>query len=235
MIRLLASNFLLALFAAYAQSGPTVMQLMEQAYDVAPSQISGAPDWVNTSPAGLPPRAKPAAEPSPEDLQNFLATRFHLAAHRETKQMPILVLKVADGGAKLQDWAPPLFWSNGKQATKDSDQPSKKLKIGRDGCPEIPPSGIFEMVSDVGDKQCIVANGETMPAFARLLSRQLNATVVNSTGIADRYDIRLHLSSHSATPEKVTEIEKQLGLKLESRNGLVSTLVIDHIEKPAEN
>jgi uncharacterized protein (TIGR03435 family) len=90
----------------------------------------------------------------------------------------------------------------------------------------------------------------TMANFARFLSLQLQAQIIDETGLDGLYDMTLNympeaqLSSMSARGDDLRDaapplrvaIEQQLGLKLEARKGPVKTLVIDHMERiPTEN
>jgi uncharacterized protein (TIGR03435 family) len=77
--------------------------------------------------------------------------------------------------------------------------------------------------------------------------------VVDQTGLKGAYDFSLRwapdengmlkssepVASNSQSPESsgpsiFTAIEEQLGLKLESKTVPLQTLVIDHVEKPAQ-
>jgi uncharacterized protein (TIGR03435 family) len=90
----------------------------------------------------------------------------------------------------------------------------------------------------------------TMANFARFLSLQLQAQIIDETGLNGLYDMTLNympgaqLASMSARGDDLRDaapplrvaIEQQLGLKLEARKGPVKTLVIDHMERiPTEN
>src|SRR6185312_14828090 len=70
----------------------TVFDLLRSAYELQGYQIVGASGWLNS--AGFDIQAKApagAGEPSREQvrkmLQSLLADRFHLASHRETRQL----------------------------------------------------------------------------------------------------------------------------------------------------
>ena len=79
------------------------------------------------------------------------------------------------------------------------------------------------------------------------LSRQLHRTILDETGLSGAYDFALQLPDgippgidnpappQSYEPAVSSAIEQQLGLKLEPRKASMEVLVIDHIEKPAEN
>jgi len=87
--------------------------------------------------------------------------------------------------------------------------------------------------------------------FAATLSGRLGRPVIDVTGLKGTYNFSLRLDvleglNNGDTDNKVkagdwssssifTDIEKQLGLKLESDKAPVVTLVIDHAERPSEN
>jgi uncharacterized protein (TIGR03435 family) len=72
------------------------------------------------------------------------------------------------------------------------------------------------------------------------LGSAVNRTIVDKTALDGRYDIDLTWTPElsSTAPEAVsifTALQEQLGLKLESAQGPVEVLVIDHVERPTEN
>ena len=73
-------------------------------------------------------------------------------------------------------------------------------------------------------------------ALADITSRP----VIDKTGLSGLFDIHMEypedgLSPDSPGPSIFTEIQLQLGLKLESTKGPAKVLVIDHVEKPSAN
>jgi hypothetical protein len=73
----------------------------------------------------------------------------------------------------------------------------------------------------------------------------LDRPVVDRTGLNGTYNVRMaympNIPSSRGTepaPEDIsvfTEVEVQLGLKLEAQKGMVEVLVVDRLEKPSEN
>jgi len=77
-------------------------------------------------------------------------------------------------------------------------------------------------------------------AFAALLSSQMEATVVDQTGLGGVYDIDLHFApentSDSKWPAFSTALKEQLGLVLYSRRVEVNTLEVEHADdEPTPN
>jgi uncharacterized protein (TIGR03435 family) len=96
----------------------------------------------------------------------------------------------------------------------------------------------------------LMLRGQTMSAFANLLTRLLDRTVTDRTGLAGGFDadaqfdpeglpgmLQLRPEERPAkdAPSLDTVIREQLGLRLESTRGPVDVLVIDHVEKPSED
>src|SRR5579863_1167750 len=77
--------------------------LIQSAYGVQSFQISGGPDWMDST--GFDIEAKAAGNPSRSQvwlmLQSLLEDRFHLKVHRETRMMPVYALAVAKDGPRL--------------------------------------------------------------------------------------------------------------------------------------
>jgi uncharacterized protein (TIGR03435 family) len=78
-------------------------RLIAEAYNLQPYQISG-PAWLEDDEFDV--QAKAAGPAAPDQLrtmlQALLTERFHLATHRESKEMRVFEITVAKGGPKLQ-------------------------------------------------------------------------------------------------------------------------------------
>jgi uncharacterized protein (TIGR03435 family) len=83
----------------------------------------------------------------------------------------------------------------------------------------------------------------SMTRFAEVLSRQTDVPVVDRTGLAGVFNLRLSWRPENARatdeamerPALVDAVQQQLGLRLEARKMPIEVLVIDHAEKPSEN
>jgi uncharacterized protein (TIGR03435 family) len=137
---------------------------------------------------------------------------------------------------------------------------------GSDSVPQPPPfpPGRFPMMmmTPAGARWRVV--DQTMDEFASRLQGMVGRPVRNATGLTGKYDFELSFTPSAgqslmpggpamhmpppgspdgagAAPEDPGQtifaaLQDQLGLKLESKNGPVDTLVVDHIEKtPTEN
>jgi bla regulator protein blaR1 len=225
--------------AGFAANGVSLQELIRDAYGVQDSQISGGPDWLKSErfdieakiPAALADElrnADPAqVHPDPHAmLRALLADRFKLAVHRESKELPVYVLSIAENGPKLQEAKPGEI---GPVAT-----------IGRGG-----PAGDGRMMMGQG---MLTAQAMPIAEFARMLSVQLRRPVLDKTGLTARYDISLQWApgptqvpdpdaaeKDNAIPVAsasalTATIEQKLGLKLQPQESMVETIVIDHAE-----
>jgi bla regulator protein blaR1 len=228
----------------------TLQTVIGAAYGVQPDLISGAPDWVSTEKfdidVKLPDSAVGDASKNPGGigiqqlhlmLQALLADRFKLTLHRETKDLPIYELVVAEGGPKLKEAGPAYMNPNGINGPEGALPLKAKFKMG--------PGELTDQ-------------GSTLADLVEQLSWQLGHTVLDKTGLTGNYDFSLRwtpgeseagmsklmggkLSSDSASasassgPSLFTAIQEQLGLTLQPQKAPMQVLVIDHVEQPAEN
>ena len=209
----------------------SAMILIQVAYGVSYTQISGVPDWVHSTRFDIHAQSDPSiddrlAKLSDEDatlekqrmLQNLLADRFKLKVHTTTKKLPAYALVLAKGVPKLH-----------KAATDDST-PAQ---------PNAPkPHPIEERPNALGTEY--IAHGASMELLAAHLTGQVGMTVLDKTGLPGSFDFTLQFSSgdrqaDSTWPSIYTALPEQLGLKLQSVKDPVSFLVIDQIEKPSAN
>lgn len=229
--------------------GPPMMLIMS-AFGVNPQQISGAADWLTSErydiEAKMDPTTADELSKLSEDqrraarqrmLQGFLAERFKLKVHQETKELPIYALVVAKNGPKLREAKPGDTYPNGIKGPE-----------GKSG------AGMM-----FGGREGLTAQAVPIADLVRHLSLQLGRSVIDKTGLAGKYDFTLkwapdEIQSSTFTgpesgppgpasaaladfsgPSLFTALEEQLGLKLESEKGSVGIVVIEHVERPSEN
>lgn len=222
----------------------TTKMLIQFAYNVRDFQLSGGPDWINSERYDIDAKISDSLVDEERNLtffqrqdlvrpmlQSLLSDRFGLKVIHETKQLPIYALVVAKSGSKLS-----------QKSLTPSGSPTASPRAST-----LHSTGmsVFTLVGPVS-------------AFADALSRlpELGRVVLGQTGLKGNYDFLLQWtptdpterptggdghgpanahSSDTSGPSIFTAIQEQLGLKLESREGPVRILVIDHVEKPSEN
>jgi uncharacterized protein (TIGR03435 family) len=191
--------------------------LLREVYGVEDDQIAGAPSWVNSEKYDIDAKVNEADVAKLQKLnidqrklmlQPLLADRFELKFHRGTKDLPLYALVIAKNGPKLQESNPD------------------------------DPNGLKGTQVRLMGRGHIKAQGISMAVFIHEMSRQLDRTVVDKTGLTGNYDFTLQWTPDEGEPSGPSifaAIQEQLGLKLESQKDGVEMLFIDHIEKPLEN
>jgi bla regulator protein blaR1 len=208
----------------------TLHQLIRLAYGVQDSQILSGPNWLNSAKYDVDAKIdSPVADGlnklSADDanlarlhmVQTLLADHFKLMLHRETKELPVYALVVADGGPRLQ-------------AAKPGDTYPDGIK-GPGGRPVG--TGYFEP-----EKGKIVFQGGPLSSLVQYLSDRLGQTVLDKTGLIGNYDFALQwapILPGASSPSILDAVHEQLGLRLEQQNAATEVLVVDRAEKPSEN
>jgi len=203
--------------------------------DNAPWWVADRFDIVANAPAGFAPQQ------GSKMLQSLLTERFKLVAHPGSKEFPIyaLVLARSDG-------------SPGPRMTRSQMDCSP-----RPG--ESSPCGLSHTAGRLAGR------GVAMVQLARLLPKHLGNTgrmfdreVIDRTGLSGRFDFTLEWTPdqvapgpaapsgppqfrpftsplESNAPRLLAALQDQLGLKLDSQLTPGPVLVVDKIERPAEN
>ncbi len=209
----------------YVATNVTLQNLIVNSYLIFDFQVQGAPGWANSDRFDVEGKAEgnPSRQQVRLMLRSLLADRFKLATHRETKEMPVYDLVVAKSGFKFKE---------GKC-------------VGEPG-PQNPCGG-----TSVSLRGEAIGRELSVKDFGDTLSSLLSRTVVDKTGLTEKYDFDLHWTPDGSTvrgpgdpdaplpdpngPSIFTALREQLGLELKSSKGPVEMLVIDHAEKPDAN
>lgn len=242
-----------------------VRQLVRLAYQLQDFLIVGAPDWANTDRFDIEGRFEPPPPgPPPQTprmllmLRTLLRDRFGMVARTETREMPILALRLvrADGrlGPQLKPAAVDCAALNAARGRGPAGGPPLD---GRGAPPPGTPFSLGERPA-CGDRMAfgqLLAGGLPMSRLAtQILSQLTGRVVVDRTGLTGGYDIDL---KWTPTPDQLppgppppgiepppidpngpslfTALQEQLGLKLDTERGPVDVLVIDRLQQPAEN
>jgi bla regulator protein BlaR1 len=218
----------------------TLRLIMQEAYQVQANQIEGPSDFLDSSTFDVQMKlAKSDAEGPPskqqmqevrEALRKLLAERTRLVLHAETKALSIYELEIGENGFKLEPTP---------VGEPDDMKGSGPVRIGTQQT---------RMKMAGNQVYAFAAQGISADDLAQLLSRQLGTPVVNKTGLQGRYAFNLNWSDgnrsstesgsssgNASAPSIFTAVQEQLGLKLEAQRAPMQVLVVDHVEKPAEN
>jgi uncharacterized protein (TIGR03435 family) len=218
----------------------TLRELIELAYQrhgFDRREVSGGPAWIDSERFDVTARA-PKDHVFERDgfprqtwlmLQALLADRFKLAVRTEAHELPVHALGRVDAGGPL---GPRLRRS-------DVDCAETMKALARGDRPARPDCGFAPYAGR------LVGTAVTIPSLASVLSGTLDRVVVDRTGLEGVFDVELEgvefrppgpsgpSNRPSDTKESVfTTLPKQLGLRLEARNGRVETIVVERAEKP---
>jgi uncharacterized protein (TIGR03435 family) len=199
-----------------------ISRLITYAYDVQDHQLTGGPDWVRTDRYEVAARAgrEVSATERRAMVKTLLEDRFKLHVRTERREMPILELRLARSDRRV---GPNLH-----------DCSSEKV-------PEKP------FTAPIGGAVAVSDCESGLTYLGTLASRQLQASVVNKTGLTGQWWFNLYFRSEPPTisavdpsKEKVNQdlpsftgaLQEQLGLKLERTRGPVPVVVIESVDRP---
>jgi len=200
-----------------------IRQLISQAFDVPADRIKGGPQWLDTegyailavppdaSRSRTAPQAHTSFTPTAEQrlmLQSMLMDRFSLRYHEETRPGSVYMLTRGRGKLRLDH-------------PKDS---------GRQ------PAFVLFMRGDIFDGETRGAN-VSMPIVAGRLGADLNASVVDETGLTGSYDFYVEPFAPENNDARFAAIGAmhRLGLNLKRASDSVKVIVIDNVERPTPN
>jgi uncharacterized protein (TIGR03435 family) len=199
-------------------SSVTLEECLTAAYETSTYQIVGPASLKSERYDIIATTGRPAPDGELRAmLKNLLADRFKLRAHLETRELPAYRLVATRNGPKLTRAA--------------SDQPE----------------------GYVLDGGAVVFHGTSMAAFAEYLSHRgpVGSPVLDGTGINGLFDFKLNL--FEVRPDMpldalkrayyewdqgssiFTDLQEQLGLRLQPEKAPFSVVVVDFVAKPSED
>jgi uncharacterized protein (TIGR03435 family) len=218
---------------------------------VAPGQgvpILGGPAWISSERYDITAKWNAAPIDGPRSIQSIekaesemnlmlrtlLERRFQLRLHRETRDLPVYDLTVANAG-KLKR-GPCVTFDPDNLATQPGQPPPDYCGASRLGR-----RGVDWTLDGTGMKMSQLADTLSFLIASR--------TVIDKTGFAGTFDAHLRwtpgpgefgagqvpASPDDAAESVFTVLQEQLGLKLRTGRGPVEVLVIDSAEKPSAN
>jgi uncharacterized protein (TIGR03435 family) len=191
----------------------TALDVIANAYSVKDYQVAG-PNSLKADRYEIVART-----PSPSGdaqikamLQTLLAERFKLVVHHETKDLSAYTITQGKNGTKLRA-------SQGGRENSLSFQGNK-----------------------------LAFRSYSIAALAKFLSSlpSIDHPVVDATGLEGNFDFEISIDAEGNGPDAMkramlewaslfTDLDQQLGLKVEARKGPIDTIVVDRIEKPTPN
>jgi uncharacterized protein (TIGR03435 family) len=202
----------------------TLGELIGAAYGVKRYQISG-PDWIvgNSSSVtfdivATAGKAVPVEE-TVRMLRPLLAERFHLAIHRETRELPVFALLVAKGGPKVKD---------------PGDGGERSMRPDNDGGLFFQNYSMIDLADWFTGLPSIDRPVIDHTSFAGSFS--FHANLFGVAKGADPGDVKRSMVGPDAVDTLRAALPEQLGLKLEAQKAPIEILVVDHADKvPTEN
>jgi uncharacterized protein (TIGR03435 family) len=217
--------------------------------------LSGGPDWVRTDvwdvvaaiPEGVFTNAPALSDPVLQQmLKTMLAEKFGLAMRRETRDIPVYLLKVGKDGPKFNGIDP-------MANNQDPDRGPVRRMIGPDGKrmrvpvdQAPPPDGEITGISNFQ----VSARNASMANLASHLFGLDGRPVIDRTGLTGRYDFhyldqdrrRGSITFTNGVPDSLPDVGglnralvKEIGLELEEARMPFDVWVIERAEKPSEN
>jgi uncharacterized protein (TIGR03435 family) len=199
----------------FTAQATTVKFLLEWAYGILPAQHSGGPAWMGSDRFDIVAKAPGNATDREMKVmaQTLLAERFKLKFHRETNEMPVVVVS-------LGKTEPKLF------PAKEGETHAIRVAPQQGADPK---SNAFH----------VVATRFSLAQLNEVFARQLGRVIVDETGLTGEFDFTLDLTPDESRPNPldpaiiVSAMREQLGLMVKSQKGPVDMLVIDSVEKVA--
>lgn len=218
----------------FETTNTSFFDLISFAYGLHATQIIGAPAWVRSEKFDLILQASTEGQTNEVQwtgmLQSYLVESSKLGFHRDTRDLPLYVLGISRSGLRV--------------AASERDP-------GR-----LPELSITLGARNAANPNLAVvsATNATMADLASIMERiVLEWPVVDRTGITGRYDFALRWTPDgaqfgdlraripapvdvaNAPPYLDIALQQQLGLTLDLVDAPLQVLVIDYVEKPAEN
>jgi uncharacterized protein (TIGR03435 family) len=226
-----------------------LISYIDFAYNLTGGQLQlllpATPNWLISDRFDI--EAQVAGNPSSDQMrlamQAVLADRFRLAAHYESRQVPVYALLLAKPG------------ETGPQLRPHSDdQPCASPQQASEARSKFPPTTPGGLPADCGrieplrsSRMGVGARKIPIGLLAATLPQMhnLDRPVVDQTGLAGDYDFtfewtarrvdRANLHGEKPAPEFLQDLHDQLGLRLEPQTGPFEVFVLDHVERPSDN
>jgi len=201
----------------------TMLDLVRTAYSVEPEKVVGGPNWLASDRFDVIAKAPNGTtqENARLMLRALLAERFGLTVHNDSRPLPVFVLSAGSGKHKLKV-------SDGAQS----------------GCQGIPQGAPQPGVIPYQQVACKNLTTEQIATNLRQMAGgYLDKPVIDEAKLTGAWDFdikwtaRAQLTAAGADGISIFDaVEKQLGLKLESKQLAMPVIVVDNVNrKPTDN
>jgi len=201
----------------------TMLDLVRTAYSVEPEKVVGGPNWLASDRFDV--IAKVPAGTTQDNarlmLRALLAERFGLTVHNDSRPLPVFVLAAGSGKHKLKvsDGAP-------------------------SGCQGIPPGAPQPGVIPYQQVACKNLTTEQIATNLRQIAGgYLDKPIIDEAKLSGAWDFEIKWTARAQLPAAGSDgisifdaVEKQLGLKLESKQLAMPVIVVDNVNRqPTDN
>jgi uncharacterized protein (TIGR03435 family) len=206
----------------YEVRNASMLDLIRTAYSIEPEKVSGGPSWLAQDRFDV--IAKIPAGTTQENarlmLRALLAERFDLKVHDDSRPLPMFVLTVA-----------------GKHKMKTSDGSGS-------GCQPVPQPAPQPGVVPYQAASCRnLTTAQIAQTLRQIAGGYVDKPVVDETKLDGAFDFEIKWTARAALPAAGSDgislfdaVEKQLGLKLETKPVATSVVVVDSVNrKPTDN
>ncbi len=204
----------------FTTTDTSVVELLKYAYGLHEQEIVGDPKWMTTQKFDLVGDSESPTKPSADEfkkmVQNLLTDRFHLAAHREMRDLSVFAIVPAKGGPKL---------------TKSARPPDGPPTVG------YSPGQLTVANATMADLATFLQRFVTDRAVFDLtgIAGKYDLTLQWAPD-----DLQTDASRHGADennsfPGLFTAIQEQLGLKLQEEKRPARVFVVDRVDMPSDN
>jgi bla regulator protein blaR1 len=234
----------------YNVAGVSVLGIISDAFRVPPNRITGLPDWGSKERYTVVAKA-PEGTPSTDAnalfimLANLLKDRFRLAAHTETREMPVYNLVFARNDKRFG----PAFKESSAECRATLAARDEEVRRGARAAGRLLQNECESVRINPGGTA--ILGGVRSDMFARILTPYVGRPLIDKTGLTSYYNVTLkwtpEVRSASLAPPGLppgmppldpdapnlfTAVQEQLGLKLENARAPLDVVVIDSVEHP---
>ena len=257
-----AQPFVLPALGRLTAQNVTLRMLVMAAYQKQPFEIVGGPPWQNSDKFDINAKAEDPKLTTDQMLgllKTLLADRFKLKVHTETREVPTyaLVPSRSDGktGAKLKpstDTCPDFKVQQQQQLEALAKGGISGLAATMAKPGENRPCSITPMPQTTPGAIGMRFSGQSMSTLVLLLTQLTGRPVTDKTGLTGAWDFDIVIDLQTLLrvyqelginvpappgglpegPSLMTQLQEDLGLKLDSQRGPGDVLVIDSAEPP---
>jgi uncharacterized protein (TIGR03435 family) len=192
----------------------TLLEMIALAYDLDNDKILGGPTWLDLDRFEVAARAPAGSTPDQAKfmIQTMLAQRFGLKVHKDTKELPGVVLSIGSGGKhKMKPAADPAAGPNCQGQPQPAASDAVPMQVVT--CRSIPVDDLLRLIPNMANT---------------------NGKALDKTGLEGKFDFTIQWTPPSQLARAGADgisiydaVDKQLGLKLESGKVPQPVIVVD--------